>query len=181
LHVPRVASNTISVRGLLMCGLHVIYELDSVRVSLPGRFSISGTWDRAAYRIPSTAVCARVRTSSSSDIRLWHRRFGHTGFGNLSRLGVKDMVTGFPTDITDEDWKFARRAKHVLLQSKVSYHIVLLVALVNVRYSLSRWMSVVRCQLLLCIVNNILSLCLMISPNCPSSVFVNQNPMSSHV
>jgi hypothetical protein len=85
LHVPRVASNIISVRGLLMCGLHVVYELDSVRVSLPGRFSISSTWDRDAYRIPSTAVCARVRTSSSSDIRLWHRIFGHLGFGNLSR------------------------------------------------------------------------------------------------
>jgi hypothetical protein len=185
LHVLRVASNIISVRGLLMCGLHVVYELDSVRVSLPGRFSISGTWDRDAYRIPSTAVCARVRTSSSSDIRLWHRRFGHTGFGNLSRLGVEDMVTGFPTDISDEDWKFARReicqTCLILLQSKVSYHIVFLLALVNVRYSLSTWMSVVQCQLLLCMVNNILSLCSMIIPSCPSSVFVNQNPMSSHV
>jgi hypothetical protein len=109
LHVPRVASNIISVRGLLMGGLHVVYELDSVRVSLPGRFSISGTWDRDACHIPSTAVCARVRTSSSSDIHLWHLRFGHLGFGNLSRLGVEDMVTGFPTDISDEDWKFARR------------------------------------------------------------------------
>jgi hypothetical protein len=108
-NVPQVSNSIVSVRCLLLSECKVNHEKDCVYISRPGQFSVSGAWERDAYRIPNSAVCANVQVTGDG-LKLWHRRFGHLGFGNLRPLSSENRVTGFPEGIKNYEWRPVHKA-----------------------------------------------------------------------
>ena len=99
LHVPELVENLISVRAATARGAEVNFKGTEALIMLRGAtIARAVSTDGMLYRLKDY-YGAQAMLADKSDITagLWHRRFGHLGYDNLSRLVSEDMVQGIPT------------------------------------------------------------------------------------
>ncbi|KAG1665162.1 hypothetical protein FOA52_005543 [Chlamydomonas sp. UWO 241] len=105
LYVPGIAHNLISVSATTKLGAHVAFSAQSCQLISNGDVHLEGFKSNAIYIAEAETIMApTVETAqiakSSSSPSLWHARFGHLGYNNLSK--VSQMVTGMPVFDPDE-------------------------------------------------------------------------------
>ncbi|KAG1658218.1 hypothetical protein FOA52_009557 [Chlamydomonas sp. UWO 241] len=105
LYVPGIAHNLISVSATTKLGAHVAFSAQSCQLISNGDVHLEGFKSNGIYIVEAetnmapTVETAQIAKSSSSP-SLWHARFGHLGYNNLSK--VSQMVTGMPVFDPDE-------------------------------------------------------------------------------
>ena len=99
LHVPEATVNLFSTRQVLDSGGEVTFLANKCTVSKDGKVFMEGisqpdglTVIRPAKQQPAIAMTATAASKQTPE--LWHRRFGHLGYGNLLQLQSKQMVSG---------------------------------------------------------------------------------------
>jgi hypothetical protein len=92
LHVPAAKANLLSVRRAVQCGVVFQFASCMCTVSVAGRdMAAAGCRDglyctRAIPAAPAPGqALAALLASGEEAPELWHRRFGHLGYGNLAR------------------------------------------------------------------------------------------------
>ncbi|KAG1654211.1 hypothetical protein FOA52_010588 [Chlamydomonas sp. UWO 241] len=105
LYVPGIAHNLISVSATTKLGAHVAFSAQSCQLISNGDVHLEGFKSNGTYIVEAETIMApTVETAqiakSSSSPSLWHARFGHLGYNNLSK--VSQMVTGMPVFDPDE-------------------------------------------------------------------------------
>ena len=102
LHVPEATVNLFSTRQVINSGGQVTFSGNSCIVSKNGTTLVEGiskqdglTVIRPVKRQPAIAMTATAASKQTPE--LWHRRFGHLGYGNLFQLKDKHMVEGIAT------------------------------------------------------------------------------------
>ncbi|KAG1670005.1 hypothetical protein FOA52_011160 [Chlamydomonas sp. UWO 241] len=105
LYVPGIAHNLISVSATTKLGAHVAFSAQSCQLISNGDVHLEGFKSNGIYIVEAETIMApTVETAqiakSSSSPSLWHARFGHLGYNNLSK--VSQMVTGMPVFDPDE-------------------------------------------------------------------------------
>ena len=101
LHVPAATANLFSVRRAVECGAAVQFASGMCTVSVAGRDVAAADCRDGLYcmrAIPAAPAPAQgeaaLLASGEEAPELWHRRFGHLGYGNLARMQQHGMVTG---------------------------------------------------------------------------------------
>ena len=99
LHVPEATVNLFSTRQVINSGGQVTFSDNSCIVSKNGTTLVEGisqqdglTVIRPVKQQPAIAMTATAASKQTPE--LWHRRFGHLGYGNLFQLKDKHMVEG---------------------------------------------------------------------------------------
>ncbi|KAG1669146.1 hypothetical protein FOA52_002657 [Chlamydomonas sp. UWO 241] len=105
LYVPGIAHNLISVSATTKLGAHVAFSAQSCQLISNGDVHLEGFKSNGIYIVEAETIMApTVETAqiakSRSSPSLWHARFGHLGYNNLSK--VSQMVTGMPVFDPDE-------------------------------------------------------------------------------
>ncbi|KAG1665273.1 hypothetical protein FOA52_015850 [Chlamydomonas sp. UWO 241] len=105
LYVPGIAHNLISVSATTKLGAHVAFSAQSCQLISNGDVHLEGFKSNGIYIVEAETIMApTVETAqiakSSSSPSLWHARFGHLGYNNLSK--VSQMVNGMPVFDPDE-------------------------------------------------------------------------------
>ena len=102
LHVPEATVNLFSTRQVINSGGQVTFSGNSWIVSKNGTTLVEGisqqdglTVIRPVKQQPAIAMTATAASKQTPE--LWHRRFGHLGYGNLFQLKDKHMVEGIAT------------------------------------------------------------------------------------
>ena len=102
LHVPEATVNFFSTRQVINSGGQVTFSGNSCIVSKNGTTLVEGisqqdglTVIRPVKQQPAIAMTATAASKQTPE--LWHRRFGHLGYGNLFQLKDKHMVEGIAT------------------------------------------------------------------------------------
>ncbi|KAG1659195.1 hypothetical protein FOA52_005673 [Chlamydomonas sp. UWO 241] len=105
LYVPGIAHNLISVSATTKLGAHVVFSAQSCQLISNGDVHLEGFKSNGIYIVEAETIMApTVETAQiaklSSSPSLWHARFGHLGYNNLSK--VSQMVTSMPVFDPDE-------------------------------------------------------------------------------
>ncbi|KAG1670109.1 hypothetical protein FOA52_013685 [Chlamydomonas sp. UWO 241] len=100
-----IAHNLISVSATTKLGAHVAFSAQSCQLISNGDVHLEGFKSNGIYIVEAETIMApTVETAqiakSSSSPSLWHARFGHLGYNNLSK--VSQMVTGMLVFDPDE-------------------------------------------------------------------------------
>lgn len=107
LYVPGcTAGNLFSVKHATGNGAHIFFNGNKCDISVGGILvaqasSHSGLYSIKAVHQEEAATVAKIKETPE----LWHRRFGHLGFGNLAKLVSNNMVSGIglaASDFTDK-------------------------------------------------------------------------------
>ena len=123
-YVPGFKHNLISVSRLTDKGCKVNFEADEAEVvrrlpdsknclSIKAKKCVSGLYEFiSSVRMPDLRTVPAMSAAKGTDdevVELWHRRFGHLGLQNLSRLVQKGLVTGM--DVTPAQLQNCRNLK----------------------------------------------------------------------
>jgi transposase InsO family protein len=101
LYVPGLALNLFSVKQALNRGAVIEFRDETCTICLAGKLMLKCTVTRPGNlfefnpRYLESAHAAGVLESAE----LWHRRFGHLGYGNLERLVREELVDGISTPL----------------------------------------------------------------------------------
>lgn len=106
LFVPGAKANLLSVQTATSHGVRFNFSPDRCDISVGSKIIAEANYTNGAYQLRCTreppsqtyALSAGAETP-----QLWHRRFGHLGFGSLAKLVTGNMVTGItikPADFT---------------------------------------------------------------------------------
>ena len=107
LYVPAAAENLISIKSATKNGVDFKFGADGCKLEQDGLplATASCAGDIVYYMSgeclrPYNETALATRTNKETP-ELWHKRFGHLGYDNLSRLKELDMVTGIATTTTE--------------------------------------------------------------------------------
>jgi hypothetical protein len=99
LYVPTMKSNLISIGQLLEKG-YVVKMEDKVLRVFDNKMSLilkAPMSRQRTFKIELNVIEGNcLSASASNDDWLWHQRYGHLNFGDLSKLQMKRMVNGLP-------------------------------------------------------------------------------------
>ena len=92
LFVPELTKNLLSVSSIAKNGGVVKFDEQGCIVSKEGKnITIGNIVDGKLYRV-NTPEFANVATSSTPDLGVWHRHFGHLNHDYINRLSKKQLV-----------------------------------------------------------------------------------------
>ena len=107
LYVPALTVKLLSVKRMVLAGAAVNFANTGVYISRSGTIIAHGepeSHNSEALYVVRTVPPDRANVAAVSPAaKLWHRRLGHLGYNNVSKLVSKDMVTGIdvpPADLT---------------------------------------------------------------------------------
>jgi hypothetical protein len=96
LYVPGATLNLLSVSASTEYGVNIEFCAKSCSFIVGGVVYLKGSMSDGLYLInaPPAPVSISLSAQASESVQLWHERFGHLGFTNLSK--VPKMTTGVP-------------------------------------------------------------------------------------
>jgi hypothetical protein len=102
LYIPEAMVNLISVRQATADGASFEFTHDRATIFKDGKPRAEGKWEVNVYKID--CIQGNVFLAKTAETpELWHRRFGHLGYGNLSNLLRYDLVSGIHVRQADFD------------------------------------------------------------------------------
>lgn len=96
-YVPELRKNLLSVAKIESNGYRIEFLNGKVRVYKYDQLTMIGNNEGSLYTIQMQILKDECNLSNSHDdqvMQLWHRRFGHLGFKNLTLLSQNQMVSG---------------------------------------------------------------------------------------
>lgn len=97
LYVPELKANLLSVSSAMSKGTVGDFAADTITLRQSGRIVLTATRRSDLFFVDMLGAPAALASMQSS-AQLWHRRFGHLGYGALSKMASGQLVQGL--DVT---------------------------------------------------------------------------------
>ena len=103
LYVPTLTYSLISVGKATNAKKKIVFKAEGCNfLDTSGKFVATGRKVGGLYLLNTSSILHGAATtkqaSNTSQLELWHRRFGHLGINNIKRLIKEDMVVGMNCD-----------------------------------------------------------------------------------
>ena len=92
--VPSAAANLLSIPRAVSRGITFTFASGACTITKGSQLLATAPCTAGLYQLASDKSPLPVQTLLAADAQLWHRRFGHLGYGNLARLRREGMVHG---------------------------------------------------------------------------------------